>query len=749
MIGSKRYLLITLVALVLLTLTCDGGSIGFSSNTSTKTATPRAPVSSSTATPNSPTILQPQQPERINLVATENGGHIVSATDETSDNPASNLIDGCKTDYCEWWTNEPPKFPQVIVFGFVNDQVKTIDEVVLNPWTSEWRTSWVKNFEIYVSDQSSNLKEMRKVGAFTLEDVGIDQSFTFDAVPAKYVALVVKSHYGNAAGISLNEFEVYAASGSASANPDDLVAASNGGRIVAFSSEDATGSWSPDQLIDGDKESPGWSSAENLKNQFVVFAFQGDKPRTIDRVILNLYSAKYHEDWIKDFELRVSETSPDPQQMKSLGRFKLEQVDQDQQFAFAPVQARYIALVPITNYGGTAFSLNEFEAYAAQAATTTGFDQNAQAVQPSGTGSSPIPSPNASAPQTTKLPGNLAARAMTQSRPAVVDNIEVSPSYMDLVPILYHLYGNYFDDLMKADITNHSSALVKLRVESAIPDYTETAIDTFELAPGESATVVQDPPLLPNALDKLQDKRNAMLHLKVDYIQEGQSRLVFETTAPMTIYARGDFPWGLPDYYNGTVFLATMVTPNDPSLDGLLRAAADYHPDHLITFGYGAKDDTDHGLFLRMKAIYQAVSERYHVTYVATGKAFVSRQAAQEGLSLQRLKLPYEVLDSHSGMCVETSLLFASAFEKILLDPVIITRPGHVYVAVPISQGSSTYYVLETTLVSRGSFEEAIRSGAQNFHEDLKALSADENDEYFWLDVKTARAEGLVPIPWR
>ena len=155
-------------------------------------------------------------------------------------------------------------------------------------------------------------------------------------------------------------------------------------------------------------------------------------------------------------------------------------------------------------------------------------------------------------------------------------------------------------------------------------------------------------------------------------------------------------------------------------------------------------------LSILMKAIYNAVADHYNVTYVATGTDFVPREEEEQGLWMQRLKLPYEVLESHSGMCVELSTLFASAFEKILLRPIIVTVPAHVYVGVPISWDSTTYYFLEGTMVGQYSFEEAVQVGNKEFMEEaLEHIEEDRLDAYFWLDVSEARQEGIWPIPWR
>jgi hypothetical protein len=697
----------------------------------------------------------------LNLAAADNGGRVVSATDELECCPASHLIDGYKLDGGEWWTSEPPQFPQVVVFALAGDQARAIDRVVLNPWTSEWRYAWVKDFEIYASTTSSNLADMGWIGSFTLDHVGIDQTFTFDPVQARYIALVVTSQYGGAEGITLNEFEVYEApAGTVAAEPmrpshaGNLVAAKNGGRIVDYSSQDALGNWPAEQLIDGEKDTTtGWSSDSVDGLQYVTFAFGGDQLHRVDRVVLNPYSDQYQEDWIQDFELWGSDTTSDVDAMQELGSFRLEQMGEDQTFTFQPVELRYIALVPTSNYGGTEYALNEFEVYEAPNEAEKG-EEIAQKGAGLPQGIAPIEQegerPPESPPETTNVQTDFVPRTLAQSGASPVDNIEFEISATDLVPVIYHLYGSYFEDLIATTLTNHNAEPVKVRVEAGIPDYTETAVDTLTLAPGETVEVAQDPPLTPEALDLLHSQKNATLHIQIDYLKEGEKRLIYEGTQPLTIYSREDFPWNIPGYYNGTIFLATMVTPNDPALDELMRVAADHMSDGTITMGYGDEYDSDHQVWDRMKAIYDTVAEYYDVTYVAVGTDFVPAEDQEHGFTLQRLKLPYEVLETHSGMCVELSTLFASAFEKIGLRPILITIPSHVYIGVPISWDSNTYYFLEGTLVGRASFEEAVQVGNSQFMEEHRAyLDEDRLDDYFWLDVSEARQEGIWPIPWR
>jgi hypothetical protein len=753
---NRRLTAVGCVIGIILAVACSLGQAP-PANTPATGAAPPAATPASTSAPGPTSEAAP-----LNLVAAANGGRVVSVTDELDEYPASRLIDGNKLDYGEWWTGEPPAFPQVVVFALAGDQVKTIDRVVLNPWTSEWRYAWVKDFQIYVSATSSKLEDMGWVGSFTLEHVGIDQEFTLDPVRAKYVALVVTSHYGTPAGITLNEFEVYEASADAVpveplrlSHIGNLAAASHGGRIVKVSSEDTAGDWSAEHLIDGRKDTEtGWSSSDNLdERQYVEFGFPDAKSYMVDRVVLNPYSEQYAEDWIQEFEIWGSDTTSDLDSMDKLGSFELEQSGEDQTFTFDPVKLRHIALVPVSNYGGTEFALNEFEVYevGSQIAAHTSAKKEAAALPKDAV----VPDKKADLPpETTPKPTTILTdflpRGLAASQTSPLENIEFEVKNSDLVPVIYHLYGKYFDSLVITTLTNRNSGPVKVRVESSIPSYTQAAVDTLTLAPGETVAVKQNPPLTPAALDMLHGMKSVDVRVQIDYLKEGERRLVYEGTAPVMIYSRDDFPWNIPGYHNGTIFLATMVMPNDPSLDELMRVAADNVPSGIITIGYGDEEDSDHSVWNRMKAIYEAVSDHYDVIYVATGSNFVPKEKEEQGFTLQRLKLPYEVLESHSGMCVEVSTLFASAFEKIGLRPIIITIPGHVYVGVPISWNSSTYYFLEGTLVGRASFEKAVQVGNEEFMDEaLDPIEEDRLDQYFWLDVSEARQEGIWPIPWR
>ncbi len=65
--------------------------------------------------------------------------------------------------------------------------------------------------------------------------------------------------------------------------------------------------------------------------------------------------------------------------------------------------------------------------------------------------------------------------------------------------------------------------------------------------------------------------------------------------------------------------------------------------------------------------------------------------------SLQRVMYPSEVLESKSGICVETALVVASALQSADFNVMLVIPPGHCMVAVEAWPGSGEYIVIETT----------------------------------------------------
>ena len=246
----------------------------------------------------------------------------------------------------------------------------------------------------------------------------------------------------------------------------------------------------------------------------------------------------------------------------------------------------------------------------------------------------PIPATptEAAGPKPTSLPA-----------PSDIDDlIDIDYLYTtELITVLYSLYGEILDDFSIVTLTNNNPAGVRVVIECEIVGYTTMAIDTVDINPGETIEVRQNPRLLPEALETLNSQKPADFHLTISIMEDGQKHLLLDQTHETLVYARRDFPWAIEGFTPEEVYdlLAAMVMPNDPAVEDLIRAAADYTDSGIITSGYsGASNDEDGKVWNRLEAIWEAQSRDYDITYVDTPVDFTPG-------SVQRIRLPAEVLE--------------------------------------------------------------------------------------------------------
>ena len=329
---------------------------------------------------------------------------------------------------------------------------------------------------------------------------------------------------------------------------------------------------------------------------------------------------------------------------------------------------------------------------------------------------------------------------------AVIDQVEVDYIYTsELITILYPLYGDILDDFFIITVTNQNDEGVRVVVESEIVGYTSMSIDTLDIGANESVEIRQNPLLNPQVIDTLNTQKPADAHLRVSLMENGQKLLLVDQTHETLIYARRDFPWAIEGFEPEEVYdlIAALVMPTDPAVEEMLRAAADYTDSGIITGGYsGVANDDDGKVWDRLEAIWQAQSEVYDITYIDTEVTFTP------GFE-QRIRLPYEVLEQRSGNCIELAILYASAAEAMRLEPAIVLVPGHAFVAIRTDQQGATYYAIETTLVGRSTFSEAVDIGNEQFTYAMEHLDeSGEGEWYGWVNIWTARENGIHPLPW-
>jgi hypothetical protein len=327
---------------------------------------------------------------------------------------------------------------------------------------------------------------------------------------------------------------------------------------------------------------------------------------------------------------------------------------------------------------------------------------------------------------------------------ATVDQITADYTYKDeLITPIAHLYGTFLDDFVIVTIKNGNSSPVKVVVTSQVTDYTDQATDTVTVDANGSQEVRQNPRLTTTAIDGLNSEHQADLHVTVAYLDNGQPRTVLDQTSETLVTSRDDFPWSITGFSQQDNYdlIVAMVTPTDPSVEKLIRDAANYDPSGAMTSGYETQDDSDGSVWQRLADIWQSETTDFKLTYISTTITFASG-------SSQRIRLPGEVLDTSSGNCIELTLLYASAVEALGMQPAIIIIPGHAYLAVRLDDTNDSYYFIETTMIGQATFTQAAKEGNKEWTDAQPHVAAGETD-YGWVDVATQRQNGIVPIPWR
>lgn len=327
---------------------------------------------------------------------------------------------------------------------------------------------------------------------------------------------------------------------------------------------------------------------------------------------------------------------------------------------------------------------------------------------------------------------------------ATVDNIKVEYVYTtNLVTALYHLYGSLIDHFVDITLTNSSDTPAKVIVQTEVVGYTTQAGDTVELEPGESYELHQDPFLIPDSVDKLNSSKPGNFHIRVVYLDKGEEKVLLDETRQILIYARRDFVW-MPGFSPQEEYemWAAWVTPTDPAVEALIRSAANYDSTGIIVSGYGDEPDDGNGsVWRRLEAIWQAEQKDYNLTYISTMTTFGPN-------SVQRIRLPSEVLDQASGNCIELAALYASAAEAIGLEAALIRIPGHAYTAIRTDLENAQYYFVETTMIGQSSFADAVSSAKAEWDEAKSHFDAKE-EGYAWVTIPDARKKGILPIPWK
>ena len=273
------------------------------------------------------------------------------------------------------------------------------------------------------------------------------------------------------------------------------------------------------------------------------------------------------------------------------------------------------------------------------------------------------------------------------------EHIDLSYKAVDVIyPTLY----DTLDSIINFTATCEGGE-AKVLVSVEIPGFTQPYEQLITLSEQITQIYVR-PPILTGELT-LNTQKKAQIVFTVT--NEDTGACVLQETVPITIMSKYDFQlwndeFGVCTYDN----LLAWLTPESDGVLQLQREAVDWLTDFTAgqinsLGGYqnigGFADDE---LFLN--TYYQALAIQAALGGIAEVR-YNNASFSVGGADIQRIKTPDEVLATKSGICVETSLVVASALQSAGMHAMIILPPGHAQVAVETWEGSGEYFLIETT----------------------------------------------------
>ncbi len=220
-------------------------------------------------------------------------------------------------------------------------------------------------------------------------------------------------------------------------------------------------------------------------------------------------------------------------------------------------------------------------------------------------------------------------------------------------------------------------------------------------------------------------------------------RDVGQQSGRITIRSINDCPFAIHKEDGSVVDLnflfAAYVNENHPVVDQLLREALD--SGDVSSFG-GYQGNPDEVL-AEIQAIWNALQKRDFAYSSITRPS-----KSNDDIVSQHVRLIGDSIRSSQANCVDGSVLLASIFRKIGLDPFLVSLPGHMIVGVYLDPEKQEYACIETTLLDEASLADAVKSGNAKFRKHFKKLTMANGDdpEYAIIDIDRSRRMGILPL---
>ncbi len=277
------------------------------------------------------------------------------------------------------------------------------------------------------------------------------------------------------------------------------------------------------------------------------------------------------------------------------------------------------------------------------------------------------------------------------------------PSFIGKFEVVDTIYPSLYDtyDAICVDLTGSFYGSKKIVIECEIPGFTQRYKEAFTLTDYPD-TIFIKPPLLTGVLD-LSSAKDAQINVAVT---DDNGKELYTHSFPVTIKSKYDFEWYSDDYGSATQDnIICYLTPEAEGITQLKRKAID----EISTMTNGDMES--------FPGYQESGYDNYVTTYLQA--AGLMRALYDMGVrynmdafsisgSNQHILYPNDVIEQKSGLCIETSLVVASALKSANMHAFLLFPPGHAQVAVETWDGSGEYFLIETTALEQSSNNDSI-----------------------------------------
>lgn len=327
-------------------------------------------------------------------------------------------------------------------------------------------------------------------------------------------------------------------------------------------------------------------------------------------------------------------------------------------------------------------------------------------------------------------------------------------TWSDVIPTGMYYSATSSDEyripLAEYYIINNTTRTQKIELSTQILGFTEEKRDVLTVSEKSAFRITHSPRMLPENLTKIKNGAFSKITTVALSKEDQTCSPLLDEKHETALLPCNIMIWQVINQFNGVIedhskYIAAWVTPNLREIKQLIKDAAIQEDIKFVGYFASNEEEKEEIVLKQIKALFNTMQSRYQIKY----RDEIVNYGTKKAFLFQQINLPIEIIKSHSGNCIELTLLFASVLETIGIHPIIALMPGHAFIGWETWKDSSKFQFLETTAIENRKFEDAVSIG-QGHMSKRKSVSSKDPTKFpgslTFIQIKKMRKKGLVAI---